>query len=70
MLICNHWFLAVFTQQASVEKKDFVVIENNRNDILKRIFTRELRISLCVCVCVCVCRLYLRIVMCGRISNC
>ena len=66
MVICDHWFHAVFIQQSSGRKNK--IFDKN---MVKRMFTLELHITfVCVCVCVCVCRLYLRIVVCGHMYNC
>ena len=69
-LVSCHFYIAIIRQR----KKDFGEIEKIKK-YNQRMFMLELRITLffcmsvCVCVCesVCLCRLYLRIVVCGRI---
>ena len=72
MLTSDNWFHAVFIRQSSENEKDRKrkILEKSEKWKIKIMFSLELRITLCVCVCMCVCVLYLRIVVCGRISDC
>ena len=53
MLICNHWFHAVFIRQSSGRKRK--ILKKSKNTV-KRTFTLELRITLFFCLCMYVCK--------------
>ena len=66
-LVCDHTFHASYKRPSSGrERKILEKSEKSQNTVIS---TLGLSTTLYKCVCVCVCGLYLRIIVCGCISD-
>ena len=65
-----HGFMLSFKRQSfGRERKILEKLKKSKKSKNTVVRTLGLSTTLSMCVCVCVCRLYLRIIMCGRVSD-